>query len=261
MHNTMKRKEVAVIREVYRKAANRIFFLDYDGTLSPISNIPAEATMTNETREVLLRLAKDPSNEVVIISGRDRFFLDSQFSGIPVTLVAEHGSLIKEQNGEWKSGVIAKPGWNDGIYEILRGLRDAFPGSMIEKKEYAIAWHYRNVKEKPGRDIRLLFYIKTRIIRILYPRLEILRGRKLIEFKLPGISKGKTAGILTERKPYGFILACGDDHTDESIFHHLLHKGFTVKVGRGKTRARMRIPSQAGVTPFLDSLPGEGPKI
>ncbi len=37
----------------------------------------------------------DPKNQIVIISGRSKDFLEKQFMGVNVTLVAEHGYFIK----------------------------------------------------------------------------------------------------------------------------------------------------------------------
>ncbi|MEZ5000537.1 MAG: trehalose-phosphatase [Bacteroidales bacterium] len=56
----------------YRESGNRILFLDYDGTLAWFRKDPMEARPDDQLREIIDGLKSDPSNTLVIISGRDR---------------------------------------------------------------------------------------------------------------------------------------------------------------------------------------------
>jgi trehalose 6-phosphate synthase/phosphatase len=54
--------------------------------------------------------------------------------------------------------------------------------------------------------------------------------------------------------PYDFIMAIGDDLTDEDSFLALPAPAYTIKVGRGRTKARYRLMSVSAVLELLKSL-------
>jgi trehalose 6-phosphate synthase/phosphatase len=67
-------------------------------------------------------------------------------------------------------------------------------------------------------------------------------------------------GCLPERlAPFcpgpDFILAMGDDRTDEDLFERLPESAWTVKVGRGETRARFTLADPAAARQALARLP------
>jgi trehalose 6-phosphate synthase/phosphatase len=55
----------------YKTASSRVIFLDYDGTLVGFAKQPENASPDKELLDTLKMLLSDPSNRVVIISGRD----------------------------------------------------------------------------------------------------------------------------------------------------------------------------------------------
>lgn len=67
----------------YSNSTERLFMLDYDGTLVDIQSIPSEASPTQKTLHVLEKLTADPKNHVFIISGRDQNTLDDWLNHIP----------------------------------------------------------------------------------------------------------------------------------------------------------------------------------
>jgi trehalose 6-phosphate synthase/phosphatase len=50
------------------------------------------------------------------------------------------------------------------------------------------------------------------------------------------------------------VLAIGDDYTDEDMFEVLPSWAYTVKVGRGRTVARLRLQKPADVVALLEKL-------
>jgi trehalose 6-phosphate synthase/phosphatase len=56
------------------------------------------------------------------------------------------------------------------------------------------------------------------------------------------------------KRPYDFIMAIGDDFTDEDMFKALPKRAFTIKVGLGKTRARYRVTNTKAVQILIASL-------
>jgi len=82
----------------FRKAKKPLLFLDYDGTLVPIRELPEMAVPDMQLISLAEKLAA--VSDVVIISGRDRDFLGKWFSNLDLTLVAEHGAFIRHPGEE-----------------------------------------------------------------------------------------------------------------------------------------------------------------
>ena len=85
--------------------------------------------------------------------------------------------------------------------------------------------------------------------------LDILHGNKVIEIKSSLTNKGKFISRYLEKNHFDFILAVGDDVTDEDMFKILTGENhFTIKVGLGNTAARYNLVGVNNVLTFLDQL-------
>jgi trehalose 6-phosphate synthase/phosphatase len=60
--------------------------------------------------------------------------------------------------------------------------------------------------------------------------------------------------IIERAQPVDFILALGDDHTDEDMFAAIPTDEWTVKVGMGISSARFSLPNSADVQQLLQEL-------
>jgi len=127
------------------KAASPVLFLDYDGTMVPIRELPELAVPETTLMDMTMRLAS--VTELVIISGRNRDFLDKWFSEVNVTLVAEHGAFIRYAGGEWESSLGQDATWKEGIMPVMSRFTNRCKGSFIEEKRASLSWHYRNADE------------------------------------------------------------------------------------------------------------------
>ncbi|HSX36885.1 MAG TPA: trehalose-phosphatase, partial [Patescibacteria group bacterium] len=83
--------------------------------------------------------------------------------------------------------------------------------------------------------------------------LAVYSGNKILEVKDPRITKAETVQRWLKRS-HDFVLAMGDDYTDEDMFAELPAEAHTVKVGRGRTQAKYRLKSAADVQEFLRKL-------
>jgi trehalose-phosphatase len=61
--------------------------------------------------------------------------------------------------------------------------------------------------------------------------LQLIEGNKVIEIKSANINKGNAAKEWIKRYPSDFILAIGDDFTDEDTFKAMPEGAVTIKVG------------------------------
>ncbi len=241
----------------YSKSNTRLIFLDYDGTLVHFMEKPEKAKPSEELMELLSSLAHQVKNEVVIISGRERETLDRWFGDLNIGLVAEHGAWIKERGGEWEIIEPLEDTWKKEILPILELYVDRTPGSFIEEKEFSLVWHYRNcdaeladVRVKELKDVLLNLTANLNI--------GIMEGNKVIEIKNTNINKGRAVLKWISKKQWDFILAIGDDMTDEDVFGVLPDTAYSIKVGLGLTRARFYIESVEKVRGLLKSMCQKG---
>jgi trehalose 6-phosphate synthase/phosphatase len=234
----------------YSAAGERLIVLDYDGTLVPFASKPERATPDAAVMEQLASLSSVSKNDVVIISGRDRQTLDRWFGTLDIGLVAEHGVWIKERSGEWSMPQAISGEWKSVINPILEVYADRTPGSFVEEKEHSLVWHYR--KAEPGLGSLRAMELKDDLMHMTTNfNLAVLEGNMVIEVKNAVINKGSAVNRWIGKKSWDFILALGDDRTDEDIFTVVPDSAYSIKVGRAPSKARFNLLSQREVLPLL----------
>jgi trehalose 6-phosphate synthase/phosphatase len=248
----------SLIFGTYTNAERRVLFLDYDGTLVPFSNLPEKSELGNEVRHILVSLSLDPKNTIYIISGRKRDFLEKQFYGIRTGLIAEHGFMVKEIYGGWKSTIHVNEVWKKDARDLFQNFADRHPGSFIEEKESSIAYHYRTADKYAGIRIRPVVRKNFQLLRRQYPDLELLEGNKVTEIKPESYNKGSAAISILRNGNFNFVMAAGDDLTDEQLFSVFSHDSFTIKIGMESTCARYRFSTQGKFIGFLKELQKKG---
>jgi trehalose 6-phosphate synthase/phosphatase len=237
----------------YKKSVQRLVLLDYDGTLVRFARRPEHAKPDQDLGSVLRRLAGDKRNEVVIVSGRDKETLEDWFRAIDISFVAEHGVWVKERGSGWSEIEPLRNEWKDDIRPILELYVDRTPGSFIEEKEYSLVWHYR----KADQEFALLRASELKEILMKLTEnynIGIMEGNKVLEIKNAGINKGRAAQTWISKGPWDFILAIGDDVTDEDIFQELPGGAYSIKVGFGPSRAMYNIGGVGEVRLLLQEL-------
>ena len=244
--------QAGLLRE-FHKSKRRLMLLDYDGTLVPFSPKPAKAKPGEELTRQLGQLAGNPKNEVVLISGRDRDTLDRWFGGLDLGLVAEHGAWIKEKGAEWQMAETLTSGWKQDIRPILELCVDRTPGSFVEEKEFSLVWHYRKADPRLG-ELRARQIVRDLKNLTANLNLQVLEGNKVVEVKNAGISKGRAASRWTSAETTDFILAVGDDVTDEDVFEVLPDTAWSIKVGFGASAARFNVSSPVKVRSLLKEM-------
>lgn len=246
------RKQLNQIKKQYDDAKSRLLILDYDGTLAPFVKNPEDAKPSQELLQLIKEISSDKKNKVVINSGRDHDTLDKWFSGLNLDFAAEHGAFYKE-NGKWHYNISEEIEWDQEIMDIINHTIDKTPRSSLEIKKTALVWHYRNV------DIWLAELREKQLINALIgpcsrQNLQIVPGNKIVEIKPPQFNKGSEVSRLMDKKDYDFVLAIGDDTTDEDMFYALPNYGISIKVGNFSVAAKYRIPLQSSVMSFLKNL-------
>ena len=237
----------------YRKSKNRLILLDYDGTITPFAPKPHLAKPDEEISALLQILNKDPKNEVILVSGRDRETLDNWFGHLNVSLSAEHGVWLKEKKNSWQLIESINSDWKSEIRPILETYVDKTPGSRIEEKSYSLVWHYRRVHPELG-TIRAIELREDLLHLTANLNLVVLEGSKVIEIKNGGINKGRAALHWIPQKEWDFILAIGDDWTDEDLFEALPESAYSIKVGLTMSKSRFCLTNHLEVRELLQQF-------
>jgi trehalose 6-phosphate synthase/phosphatase len=228
----------------YLMSPKRLLLLDYDGSLVPYNNDYHKSIPPKQVIKILGELSAQPNNEIVLVSGRRSSELEEWFGKLNINLIAEHGALIKYKNQSFKNVTSSNNDWQKIVLPILEKYCSLAPKSSIEVKPHSLVWHYRQTSPYFAQKYNVIL---KRALRPMLKKhsLELVQGNKILEIKSPKISKGLAIKKWLNNN-YDFVLAIGDDTTDEDLFKVLPPKAYSIKVGKGLTSAQYRInePSQ-----------------
>jgi trehalose 6-phosphate phosphatase len=225
------------------------YFLDIDGTLIDFRDSPASVSILAARRQALSRLRRRAGGALAIVSGRSIADIDRIFHGSQTAVAGQHGAERRNARGRYSR--IATEG------EPLLRARDRLaavvtkhPGLLLEDKGASLALHYRRMP-------RLASYAH-RLVRAQLPVLGgafcVQVGKRVVELKPAGRDKGMAVLAFMREPPFRgrrpvFV---GDDETDEFAFETVNRlDGVSVKVGTGRTCARVRLHDVAAVWTWL----------
>ncbi|NQT03740.1 MAG: trehalose-phosphatase, partial [Planctomycetes bacterium] len=239
----------------YARSQKRLLLLDYDGTLVSFKGKPAEAKPDEEIMSLLQSLSNNPKNNVVVISGRDKATLAQWLGSLDIALVAEHGAWIKQRGEDWQCTQPFEAGWKDTIRPILELYSDRTAGSSVEEKDFCLVWHYRRA------DPELASIREQELRGVLLNLIEnldvgVFEGNKILEIRNIGVSKGRATEFWTGKRDWDFLLAAGDDYTDEEMFSVLPDGAYSIKVGLSISKAQFNVDTLNEIRSLLKELIG-----
>lgn len=243
------------LKQEYDAGNKRLFLLDYDGTLVGFKGRPAQAGPDREILEILETLAGDSRNALTVISGRDRNTLDNWLGALDIQIIAEHGGWIRERGCDWRSFQPISEDWKHTIRPILELYSDRTPGSLVEEKDFSLVWHYRRA-EPALADVRTHELRDALVNMTENMDVGVFEGSKILEVRKQGINKGRAAEYLMEQADWDFLLAVGDDYTDEEMFAVMPEKAYSIKVGSSISKARFNVDTVQNVRNLLRKLTG-----
>ena len=234
-----------------------VVFLDYDGTLTPIVNRPELAVLSSDMREALTLLSRQCP--VGIISGRDRKDVTDLVKLDSLIYAGSHGFDIAGPQGFNLHHEVGESFSLDldQAESALREQLHAIPGSLLERKKFSIAVHYRLVHQDQVPEIER---VVTQVLST-FPTLRRSEGKKVFEIQ-PRLEwdKGKALlwlldGLNWKAKNY-FPIYIGDDLTDEDAFGALtgIGTGIVVEEGYRFSSAQSALESPHEVQQFLIQL-------
>lgn len=218
---------------------------DFDGTLAPIVNNPADARPLPEAAAALEELAGLPDTVAALISGRALSVL-RELSGLSagVQAVGSHGAEFDTGFAhDIDTALLAE------MVETLNSIAAGRPGVTVETKPASVALHVRNASDADGAAALALATEAAGSWDA-----HTTAGKAVLEFAVIVTDKGEAIDILRNRCAATAVVFLGDDVTDEKAFRRMRGGDIGIKIGPGETLADFRVDSPADVAAVLRYL-------
>lgn len=211
-------------------------FLDFDGTISPITREPKDAILPSDIKIWLRKLSGKKNVKIGIVTGRALSDIRRKVGLKNIVYAANHGMEIFH-NGKYllRKGLVYRKPLRALAGELRAALSDV-PGAIVENKQLSVAVHFRKVNTKfhPAlkRGVRKLSkaYMKKY-------NLQLTRGKMILEIRPAKLwNKGKAVMWMWQKlAPKHLPIYIGDDITDEDAFKALYpYDSITVRIGMKK---------------------------
>jgi len=245
---------LAEIREQVREAGHLSVFLDFDGTIAPIVEDPADAKLGPEMKTVLEALAGRAGILLVFISGRSAIDLQGRVDIPNAVYAGNHGLEICGRLQFVEPSAMAK---RDLLKRLLAVLTDSLrhiPGAWVEDKTLSATVHFRQAAPREERAIANIVHSALAHQSAIF---HLSAGKKVFEI-VPRTKWHKGAAVcwINARlaAPGAASIYIGDDRTDEDAFT-LLPGEITIHVGDADgTAARYHVETIEQVREFLEWL-------
>jgi trehalose-phosphatase len=239
-------------------------FLDYDGTLAPIADMPHKVVTPHKIKRLLSRLSKMRNRKIAIVSGRKLSDIEKRIRLKNIVYVGNHGFEIKGPKIKFENPVPLR--YRKSLEDIktkLKNQLDAIKGAIVEDKGFSLGVHYRLVDKKSIQAVKNIFYATT-LIYELKNIIVVKTGKMALEIRPTAAwDKGKVVlwllgrrlFVMRNKKMKVIPVYIGDDTTDEDAFKALKDKGITIFVGKPKnTKARFYLKNTKEVAEFLEAI-------
>jgi trehalose 6-phosphate synthase/phosphatase len=249
--------DAPALRSIVDTAKSPLVLLDYDGTLRSYVKDPRDAVPNPRILSVLAKLSEVAT--LYVISGRSRSTLSSWLGHLPIGLVSEHGLAMRPPGGEWERRVRIS---GAPLKRLVQPLFETFvkraPGSRVEIKDAAIAWHYRAV------DPEFAAFQVSELLSLLEDLLKrrpysVLHGNRVVEVRHRRVTKGQALLSIVKRHPNAdAMVVAGDDRTDEEMMDavpaRMRGKTVSIWVGGRSPHTRYWVESNIELLAALDAI-------
>jgi trehalose 6-phosphate phosphatase len=223
-------------------------FFDFDGTLADIVEHPEDVEVTEATKETLGALLRASGGAVAIITGRDISTIDRFLAPVRLPVAGVHGLTRRDANGQFHS-----PHYDaavlGAIETALEPLVEREPGLLMERKQGALALHYR---QRP--ELEEICLARMQQAAALTPTVVLRHGKMVVEAVAYPSNKGAAIDSFLHETPFidRIPVFAGDDLTDEDGFALVNEQqGISIKVGPGDTLAQYRVSARQDLLAWL----------
>lgn len=228
--------------------------LDFDGTLAPIVEDPADATLEPRLLPLLRSLAARPNLSLIIMSGRERVDVESRVGLAGLIYAGNHGLDIVCGSLHFvePTAAASQPALNS-MAEAMTNKLTGIPGAIVEHKGLTLSVHYRMVDESLHEEVRR--HVHSVLASTDHPFV-LTTGKRVFEIRPRTYwNKGAAMSWIKEQiAPEANLLYVGDDRTDEDAFR-VCPDGITIRVGQSEeTVASYYLDYQTDIFDFLEWL-------
>ncbi len=225
--------------------------LGFDGILSPTVLRPSEATVPEDTRALLTKLAASPRITLAFLSGRSLHDIQTRVAMPDAFYAGNHGMEVRGPGLASSDGlaVSCRSDLVDALASLARCTKH-LRGVLIEDKGMTVTVHWRQADAREGTALRELLEVIVRS----HPRLKVFAGEACWELRARASwNKGDALRQILAHlhlTPADTIYL-GEEFTDEDAFAQL-RDGFSFCVGGDTTTAaRFRLPAATDAAQFL----------
>ena len=226
-------------------------FLDIDGTLLDLALTPERVRVDGDIAWLLPALTHWLDGAVALITGRTIADADRLFPGLVLPVAGQHGAERRAADGTLRRHRRPPPEFVPLRRELERFVA-RHEGLLLEDKGATLAVHYRQTPTLASHVHRTL---RTELMAVMgNGAWRLQSGKGILEVRPDGRDKGRAIDEYMEEAPFRGRLPVfvGDDTTDEFGFEAVNRRhGWAIKVGRGPTHARYRLPHIAAVRRWL----------
>lgn len=251
--------------------ATLLVALDFDGTLSPLHDVPMDARSTPAGVAAVAALAALPNTVVALVSGRslgDLRIIAEHADDSPVYLAGSHGAEVRVPVGfipaagaadatatalDGTSGVdaAAEEALRDELYATAVARFEGVPGAWIEPKRFGFGVHVRLAAASDGVAVMAG---TDALVAERAPHWRRRTGKDIVEYAFR--HEGKDTAIAALRAETGAtaVFFAGDDVTDEDALRTLGEGDLGVRVGGGASVAQVHVKDPEALAKLLEVL-------
>ncbi|KAF1914874.1 glycosyltransferase family 20-domain-containing protein [Ampelomyces quisqualis] len=215
------------LSRAYEESSNRLFILDYEGTLASYGSVNNTVLASTErVIDVLNDLVTDSKNYVYVMSGRTVHETELIFNRVRgLGLIAENGCFIREPGvDEWTQFPNEEKTvkWKEACKSILQYYLERVEGSYLEERHCSLIFHYEKAgdDDSPSRhagdcanhindacEQQRVRAVPTKDSVIIEP----------LDYDKATASQHIFAKFDSQTRP-DFLMVAGNDRSDESVF-------------------------------------------
>lgn len=240
------------IDTVSRAVPQLAIFTDFDGTLVELAETPDAIEVADTLLEELRHAMRELDSAFAVLTGREIADIDKYLAPLHLPVAGAHGTQRRRADGVLEAIDPATIRGAEAIAKSVQPLILAHPDLLLEKKEGAVALHYRQAPELEA-AVRSAMEEAVRDT----AGFGLVPGKMVLEARPLGVSKGEALRAFMREEPFigRTPIFIGDDVTDEDGFIAAQDLGGVgIKLGDGETAARMRIPNVASVHALIRGL-------
>lgn len=228
--------------------------LGFDGILSPTVLRPSEATVPEDTRALLTKLAASSRITLAFLSGRSLDDVQARVRMRGAFYVGNHGMEVRGPDLISSDGlaVSCRSDLVDALAFFARCTKH-LRGVFVEDKGLTVTVHWRQADPGDGAALRELLEVIVRS----HPRLKVFAGEACWELRARASwNKGDALRQILAHLHLASAdtIYIGEEFTDEDAFAQL-HDGLSVCVGSAAaTAARYRLPNPTDAAQFLSCV-------